>query len=56
MLYNALLLAVLAIVAGMLGFFTLSGALAWVAKALLIVFLILFVLSLFQRPNRNLTG
>ena len=38
--------AVLALAAGILGFVGLSGTLAWIAKALLLVFVVLFVLSL----------
>jgi uncharacterized membrane protein YtjA (UPF0391 family) len=45
MLYYAIVFAVLALVSGLLGFTVLAGSLAWVAKALLIVFLVLFVLS-----------
>jgi uncharacterized membrane protein YtjA (UPF0391 family) len=46
MLYYAIVFAVLALVAGVLGFVALGGALAWIAKALLLVFVVLFVLSL----------
>jgi uncharacterized membrane protein YtjA (UPF0391 family) len=46
MLYYAIVFAVLALVAGLLGFIALSGTLAWTAKVLLFVFLVLFVLSL----------
>ena len=46
MLYYAIVFAVLALVAGLLGFVALSGTLAWIAKALLLVFVVLFVLSL----------
>ena len=53
MLSNALLLAVLAVVAGALGFFALGGALAWVAKAFLLVFVIMFVLSVVQGRGRD---
>jgi len=46
MLYYAIVFAVLALLAGVLGFVALGGALAWIAKSLLLVFLVLFVLSL----------
>jgi uncharacterized membrane protein YtjA (UPF0391 family) len=53
MLYYAIVFAVLALVTGLLGFVALSGTLAWIAKALLIVFVVLFVLSLiFGRGRR----
>ena len=46
MLYWAIVFAVLALAAGILGFVGHSGTLAWIAKALLLVFVVLFVLSL----------
>ncbi len=46
MLYYAIVFAVLALVSGLLGFVALSGTLAWIAKALVLVFVVLFVLSL----------
>jgi uncharacterized membrane protein YtjA (UPF0391 family) len=46
MLYYAIVLAILALLAGILGFVALSGTLALVAKILLFVFLALFVVSL----------
>jgi uncharacterized membrane protein YtjA (UPF0391 family) len=46
MLYYAIVFAVLALIAGVLGFVGLSGTLAVIAKALLFVFLALFVVSL----------
>ena len=46
MLYYAVVFAVLAVLAGVLGFVALSGTLAWVAKTLVLVFVILFVVSL----------
>jgi uncharacterized membrane protein YtjA (UPF0391 family) len=55
MLYYAIVFAVLALVAGVLGFAALGGTLAWIAKALLLVFVVLFVFSLIsggrQRPS-----
>ena len=47
MLYYAIVFAVLALLAGVLGFMALSGTLAFIAKILLFVFLALFVISLF---------
>ena len=46
MLYYAIVFAVLALLAGVLGFVALSGTLAGIAKVLLLVFVVLFVLSL----------
>ncbi len=46
MLYYAIVFAILALVAGLLGFIALSGALAMIAKVLLFVFLALCVISL----------
>jgi uncharacterized membrane protein YtjA (UPF0391 family) len=46
MLYYAIVFAILALVAGFLGFMALSGTLAMIAKILLFVFLALFVISL----------
>ncbi len=46
MLYYAIVFAILALAAGLLGFMALSGTLAMIAKILLFVFLALFVISL----------
>lgn len=46
MLYYAIVFAVLALLCGALGFTVLGGTLAWIAKSLLLVFVVLFVLSL----------
>jgi uncharacterized membrane protein YtjA (UPF0391 family) len=46
MLYYAIVFAVLALLAGLLGFMALSGTLAWIAKALLLVFVVMFVISM----------
>ena len=48
MLRYALIFLVVAIIAGVLGFGSLSGTGAWIAKVLVVVFLILFVLSLLR--------
>jgi uncharacterized membrane protein YtjA (UPF0391 family) len=53
MLYYAIVFAVLALVAGLLGFMALSGTLAWIAKALLLVFVVLFVVSLVFSRSRG---
>jgi uncharacterized membrane protein YtjA (UPF0391 family) len=45
-LQYALIFLVVAIVAGLLGFTALSGTAAWIAKILVVVFLVLFVISL----------
>ena len=46
MLYYAIVFAILALLAGILGFAGLGGTLALIAKVLLFVFLALFVVSL----------
>lgn len=46
MLRCAILFAILALVAGVLGFGGLAGDFAYIAKILLFVFLVLFVMSL----------
>ena len=46
MLGMAIMFAILALIAGVLGFVTLAGSLALIAKVLLFVFLALFVISL----------
>jgi uncharacterized membrane protein YtjA (UPF0391 family) len=46
MLRWALIFLVIAIIAAILGFGGIAGDLAWIAKILLFVFLILFVVSL----------
>jgi len=46
MLRWAIVFAVLALVAGLLGFIGLQGDFAYIAKILLFVFLVLFVISL----------
>jgi uncharacterized membrane protein YtjA (UPF0391 family) len=48
MLKYALIFLVIAIVAGVLGFGSLSGTAAWIAKVLVVVFLVLFVVSLLR--------
>jgi len=53
MLGMAIVFAILAVVAGILGFVALGGTLAVVAKVLLFVFLILFVVSLIFGRGRG---
>ena len=53
MLYWAIVFAVLALAAGILGFVGPSGNLALIAKILLFVFLVLFVLSLIFGRRRG---
>jgi len=48
MLTYALIFLVIAIIAGVLGFGSLSGTAAMIAKVLVLVFLILFVISLLR--------
>ncbi len=45
MLYYALIFLVVALIAGALGFFALAGTAAWIAKVLLLIFVVLFVVS-----------
>lgn len=51
MLYYALIFLLIAIVAGALGFIVLAGALAWLAKAFFLLFVVLFIVSLVQRKR-----
>jgi uncharacterized membrane protein YtjA (UPF0391 family) len=53
MLWWAIIFAVLAIVAGGLGFFALAGATALIAKVLLLIFVVLLILSLVNRAGRG---
>jgi uncharacterized membrane protein YtjA (UPF0391 family) len=48
MLYYAVIFLLVAIVAGLLGSTALSGTAAWIAKVLVVVFLVLFVVSLLR--------
>ncbi len=45
MLYYALIFLLVAFVAGVLGFFALAGTAAWIAKVLLLIFVVLFLVS-----------
>ena len=45
MLRYAVIFLVIAVIAGVLGFGSLSGTAAWIAKLLVLVFLVLFVVS-----------
>ena len=53
MLGMAITFAILALLAGFLGFFALAGTLAMIAKVLLFVFLALFVISLIFGRGRG---
>jgi uncharacterized membrane protein YtjA (UPF0391 family) len=46
MLYYSIVFLIVALVAGALGFFAISGTAAWIAKVLFVVFLVLFVISM----------
>ena len=46
MLRWALMFLIIALIAGVFGFWTLEGTAMWIAKVLFVVFLILFVISL----------
>ncbi len=46
MLYYSIVFLVIALVAGALGFFAISGTAAWIAKVLFVVFLVLFLISM----------
>jgi uncharacterized membrane protein YtjA (UPF0391 family) len=48
MLRYALIFLVVAIVAGVFGFGELSGTAAWIAKVLVVVFLVLFLITLLR--------
>jgi uncharacterized membrane protein YtjA (UPF0391 family) len=52
MLSWTLLFLVIAIIAGVLGFWFIAGLAAWIAKVLFVIFLVLFVISLItgRRP------
>lgn len=47
MLGWAVLFLIVALIAGVLGFGVVAGTAAWIAKVLFVVFLILFLVSLF---------
>jgi uncharacterized membrane protein YtjA (UPF0391 family) len=52
MLRFALLFAILALIAGVLGFGGLAGDFGYIAKVLLFIFLVLFVVSLIMGRGR----
>ena len=54
MLSYTILFIVIALIAGVLGFGVIAGTAAMIAKALFIVFLVLFVFSLFFGRRSNL--
>jgi uncharacterized membrane protein YtjA (UPF0391 family) len=53
MLGWVIVFAVLALVAGALGFFALAGLAASIAKILLLVFVVLLIISFFVRSTRG---
>jgi uncharacterized membrane protein YtjA (UPF0391 family) len=53
MLNWAILFLVIALVAGVLGFGTIMGTAAWIAKVLFVVFLVLFLVSLLTGAVRR---
>ena len=55
MLYWSLALLVCALVAAILGFGGLAGTLSWMAQALFVVFLVLFVVSAAARAMQGST-
>jgi uncharacterized membrane protein YtjA (UPF0391 family) len=55
MLYWALVFLMFALIAGFLGFFSLAGIAAGIAKILLLAFVVLFVGSLFSHGMRGRT-
>lgn len=52
MLSYALLFLIIAVVAGLLGFGVVAGTAAVIAKVLFLVFLVCFVVALFNRGRR----
>lgn len=54
MLHYAITFLVIALIAGVLGFWAIAGTAAWIAKMLFFVFLLLFVISLIRRGGKSL--
>lgn len=54
MLYYALIFFLVAILAGALGFYSLAGTSALIAKVLFVLFLVLFLVSLVTRRSPRL--
>jgi uncharacterized membrane protein YtjA (UPF0391 family) len=52
MLHYALVFLVVALIAGVLGFGFIAGTAAYIAKILFIVFLVLFLISMFSGRGR----
>ena len=48
MLNNALIFLIIALIAGALGFFTIAGTAALIAKICFFIFLVIFLFSLFS--------
>jgi uncharacterized membrane protein YtjA (UPF0391 family) len=52
MLYYTICFLIIAIIAGALGFGVIAGTAASIAKALFVIFIVLFVISLFRGGKR----
>lgn len=55
MLHWTLSFLVIALIAGLLGFYALSGLAMWIAKVLFVMFLVFFVISLITGRRRPVT-
>jgi uncharacterized membrane protein YtjA (UPF0391 family) len=55
MLHWALSFLVIALIAGLLGFFALGGLAMWIAKVLFVVFLVFFAISLISGRRTPVT-
>ena len=53
MLYYSLVFLLIAILAGALGFWVIAGVAATIAKICFVIFLILFIVTLFRRNART---
>jgi len=53
MLSYALMFLIIALIAGVLGFGVVAGTAAWIAKVCFVVFLVLFLVSLFSNRSVN---
>jgi uncharacterized membrane protein YtjA (UPF0391 family) len=51
MLSWALMFLIVALVAGVLGFGVVAGTAAWIAQVCFVLFLVLFLISLFRRAS-----
>ncbi len=53
MLSYAVMFLIIALIAGVLGFGVVAGTAAWIAKICFVVFLVLFLISLFTNRRIN---